>query len=53
MLATQARDQIAMGGGKDGKGFVTVVDANARNKIVYPGSFSDADVYSKQFGEII
>lgn len=42
-----------MGGGKDGKGFVTVVDANARNKIVYPGSFSDADFYSKQFGEII
>ena len=52
-LATQARDQIAMGGGKDGKGFVTVVDANARNKIVYPGSFSDADFYSKQFGEIL
>ena len=52
-LATQARDQIAMGGGKDGKGFVTVVDANARNKIVYPGSFSDGDFYSKQFGEII
>lgn len=52
-LATQARDQIAMGGGKDGKGFVTVVDANARNKIVYPGSFSDADFYSKQFGEIV
>lgn len=51
-LATQARDQIAMGGGKDGKGFVTVVDSNARNKIVYPGSFSDADFYSKQFGEI-
>lgn len=42
-----------MGGGKDGKGFVTVVDANARNKIVYPGSFSDADFYSRQFGEII
>lgn len=52
-LATQARDQIAMGGGKDGKGFVTVVDANARNKIVYPGSFSDAEFYSKQFGEIV
>lgn len=52
-LATQARDQIAMGGGKDGKGFVTVVDSNARNKIVYPGSFSDADFYSKQFGEIL
>jgi hypothetical protein len=42
-----------MGGGKDGKAFVTVVDSNARNKIVYPGSFSDADFYSKQFGEII
>ena len=42
-----------MGGGKDGKGFATVVDANARNKIVYPGSFSDADFYSRQFGEII
>lgn len=42
-----------MGGGKDGKGFVTVVDSNARNKIVYPGSFSDADFYSRQFGEII
>lgn len=52
-LATQARDQIAMGGGKDGKGFVTVVDSNARNKIVYPGSFSDAEFYSKQFGEIL
>lgn len=52
-LATQARDQIAMGGGKDGKNFVTVVDSNARNKIIYPGSFSDADFYSKQFGEII
>lgn len=52
-LATQARDQIAMGGGKDGKNFVTVVDVNARNKIVYPGSFSDAEFYSKQFGEVV
>lgn len=51
-LATQARDQIAMGGGKDGKNFVTVVDSNARNKIVYPGSPSDAEFFSKQFGEI-
>lgn len=51
-LATQARAQIAMGGGRDGKNFVELVSANARNLIIFPGiSFSDAKFYSDQFGE--
>lgn len=51
-LATQARAQIAMGGGRDGKNFVELVSANARNLIIFPGiSFSDAQFYSDQFGE--
>ena len=31
-LATQARDQIGMGGGDDGKAFIQSVSTNARNK---------------------
>ena len=53
-LATQARDQIAMGGGKDGKNFVQLVSTNARNKIIYPGiSSADAKYYSEEFGEAV
>ena len=52
ILATQARAQMAMGGGRDGKNFVELVSANARNLILYPGlSPDDAEYYSKQFGE--
>lgn len=52
ILATQARAQMAMGGGKDGKNFVELVSANARNIILYPGiNNDDAKYYSAQFGE--
>lgn len=52
VLATQARAQMAMGGGKDGKNFVELVSANARNIILYPGiNKDDAKYYSDQFGE--
>lgn len=51
-LATQARAQMAMGGGKDGDNFVTLVSTNARNVILFPGcSYEDAKYYSDQFGE--
>lgn len=53
-LATQARAQMAMGGGRDGQNFVELVSTNARNKIIYPGvSASDAKYYSDEFGEIL
>ena len=52
-LATQARAQIGMGSGKDGKNFVELVSTNCRNKIIYPGvSFTDAKFYSDAFGQI-
>lgn len=52
-LATQARDQMAMGGGKDGDNFVKLVSTNARSVILFPGiSGSDAEYYSKELGEI-
>lgn len=51
-LATQARAQMAMGGGRDGRDFVNLVSSNARNVIIYPGcSYDDARYYSNQFGE--
>ena len=51
-LATQARQQIGMGSGKDGDAFVQLVSTNARNKIIYPGvSSADAKYYSEEFGE--
>jgi len=51
-LATQARAQMAMGGGRDGRNFVELVSTNARNIVIFPGiSKDDADYYSKQFGE--
>ncbi len=50
-LATQARAQMAMGGGRDGKNFVELVSTNARNIIIFPGaSKDDARYYSEQFG---
>lgn len=53
-LATQARDQIAMGSGADGKSFLSLVSTNARNLIIYPGgNAEDASYYSKEFGEVI
>lgn len=52
ILATQARAQMAMGGGKDGKNFVELVSSNARNIILFPGiNKDDAKYYSEQFGE--
>ena len=52
ILATQARAQMAMGGGKDGKNFVELVSSNARNIVLFPGiNKDDAEYYSKQFGE--
>lgn len=51
-LATQARAQMAMGGGKDSKNFVELVSTNTRNIVLYPGcAKDDAEYYSKQFGE--
>jgi len=51
-LATQARAQMAMGGGRDGKNFVELVSTNARNLVIFPGiSKDDAKFYSEQFGE--
>lgn len=50
-LATQAREQIALG--PDGRSFLSLVSANARSVIVYPGIESnDAEYFSRQFGEI-
>ena len=50
-LATQARAQIGMGSGKDGKSFIELVSTNCRNKLIYPGiSFTDAKFYSDEFG---
>lgn len=52
-LATQNRALMAMGGGRDGKNFVSLVSTNARNVILFPGgSYEDADYYAKQFGEV-
>jgi len=51
-LATQARAQMAMGGGRDGRNFVELVSTNARNVVIFPGgSADDAKYYSNQFGE--
>lgn len=51
-LATQARAQIGMGSGRDGRSFIELVSTNARNKIIYPGvSYDDAKYYSDEFGE--
>lgn len=51
-LATQARSQMAMGGGRDGRNFVNLVSTNARNVVLFPGcSYDDAKYYSDQFGE--
>lgn len=50
-MATQARAQIALG--QDGQSFLSLVSANARSLIVYPGiEAQDAEYYSRQFGDI-
>ena len=52
ILATQARDQMAMGGGRDGRNFVNLVSTNARNVVLFPGcNNDDTEYYSKNFGE--
>ena len=52
LLATQSREQITMGAGRDGKAFLEVVNANARNIVVFPGiSDADAKFFSDTFGE--
>lgn len=51
-LATQSREQLAMGSGRDGKSFLEVVSANARNVIAFPGiSAADAKYFADAFGE--
>lgn len=51
LMATQARNQIAMG--KDGQNFLSLVSANARSLIIYPGiEAADAEYYSRQFGDV-
>lgn len=53
-LATQARDQIGMGSGKDGDAFIQLVSSNARNLVIFPGgNYNDAKYYSDQFGEVM
>ena len=53
ILATQSRAQMAMGGSREGRNFVELVSANARNVILFPGiNKDDAYYYSLQFGEI-
>lgn len=53
ILATQARAQMAMGGGRDGKMFVDLVSTNARNIVLFPGcNNDDTEYYSKNFGEM-
>lgn len=51
-LATQARAQIGMNAGRDGKTFTDLVSTNARSVVIFPGlSPDDALYYSKKFGE--
>jgi len=51
-LATQSRGQMAMGSGNDGRRFLEVVAANARNVVLFPGiAPEDAEYFSKAFGE--
>lgn len=51
LMATQARNQIAMG--RDGQNFLSLVSANARSLIIYPGiEAADAEYYSRQFGDV-
>lgn len=51
-LATQARAQIGMNAGRDGKTFTDLVSTNARSVVIFPGvSPDDAVYYSKKFGE--
>ena len=53
ILATQSRAQMTMDDSKNGKNFVELVSANARNVILFPGiNKDDAYYYSLQFGEI-
>lgn len=52
-LATQDRANIGMGSGREGKDFLQLVSANARNKIIFPGiSAEDAKYYSAEFGDV-
>ena len=52
ILATQARTQMEMGAGRDGRSFVNLVSTNARNMILFPGcNNDDTEYYSKNFGE--
>ena len=47
-LATQNRDLIGMGSGRDGKDFIELVSTNARNVILFPGiNYKDAEFYSE------
>lgn len=51
VLATQSRDMIAQGAGKDGKAFLSAVSTNCRNVVLFPGiNTDDAVYYSKTFG---
>lgn len=52
ILATQNRAEIAGDGGQKGRKFQKVVDSNARNVILLPGSSADdTKYYSEAFGE--
>jgi len=53
VLATQSRSAIGINSGALGKTLTELVDANARNKVVYPGgSYDDAHYFSTNFGTL-
>lgn len=53
VLATQARDQMAIGKGREGEIFLHTVSSNARNVILFPGlPYADVKYYSDEFGTI-
>jgi hypothetical protein len=52
VLATQSREQITMGSGREGQAFLEVVTANARSVVAFPGiSQADAKFFSLSFGD--
>lgn len=51
VLATQGLDQLGMGSGSDGRRFVNLVLANARNQIIFPGlNVEDSRYFENLFG---
>ena len=54
ILSTQSRDMLALNAGNNGRAFLSAIDANARNIVLFPGiSADDAKHYSEMFGSEI